>query len=319
MVKTDINNIAIIGAGTMGSGIALIFSLHRFRVFLYDVDQQTVDRALANIKGNMKLLADESVIEGDSIEPAYKLIEPTVSLEDAAEKADFVIECVPEKLELKQDIFRKLDLLVSKEAILATNTSVMSISEIAAKAKNKERIIGTHFWNPPFLLPLVEVVQTENSSNDVINLTIDLLRRVGKKPVRVKKDVPGFVANRLQHALWRESLYLVEQGIADPETVDECIKYSFGMRLPVLAPLENMDMVGLDMTLAIHDYIFKYLNNSELPSALLREKVDKGELGFKSGRGFQSWSNKDIAASKEKLTRHLIHSIKQIEPDEIIE
>lgn len=222
------------------------------------------------------------------------------------ENAELIVECIPEDMELKQSLFERLDLICDPHVILATNTSVMSITEIAKKAKIKNRILGTHFWNPAFLIPLVEVVRTDDTSEEVIERTINILNDVGKHPIRVNKDVPGFVANRLQHALWREAISIVENGIADAKTVDESIKYSFGMRLPVLGPIENADMVGTDLTLAIHHYLLEHLENSTKPSPLLVEMVEKGELGFKSGKGFQQWPKEEIAESKRKLNHYLI-------------
>ena len=188
------------------------------------------------------------------------------------------------------------------DTILATNTSVMSPTEIASKAERRERIIGTHWWNPPFLIPLVEVVQTEQAAPWVIDVTMELHRAIGKHPVHARKDVPGFIANRLQHALWREAISIVEHGIADAATVDESIKYGPGLRLPVLAPLENADLVGLDLVLSIHDYVLKHLEDSHEPSPLLREKVEKGQLGFKSGGvGFQQWTPEEQKALRAEL------------------
>ena len=215
-------------------------------------------------------------------------------------------EAVAEKLELKREIFQRLDAICPPDVILATNTSVISITEIAERARNKERIVGTHFWNPPYLVPLVEVVRGMHTSPQTVDGAYDLLKCVGKHPVRVMKDVPGFVGNRLQHALWREAISIVENGVADAATVDEVVKSGFGLRLPVLGPLENADLVGLDLTFQIHDYILKYLERSTQPSPLLKQKVEAGELGFKSGVGFQEWSEERISKTRENLLNHLL-------------
>ena len=183
----------------------------------------------------------------------------------------------------------------------------MSITEIGARAVHKERVVGTHFWNPPYLIPLVEVVRTAAVADHVVRRTMEMLRSVGKRPIDCKKDVPGFVANRLQHALWREAISIVEHGIADAATVDESIRYGPGLRLPILAPMENADMVGLDLTLAIHDYILPHLEASGEPSPLLREKVASGELGFKSGHGFQDWTPEQAEESRRRLASYLVH------------
>jgi 3-hydroxybutyryl-CoA dehydrogenase len=218
-----------------------------------------------------------------------------------------VVECVFEDLTLKQDVFERLDAICPSGTILCTNTSVMSITEIGMKAQHKERVVGTHFWNPPYLIPLVEVVRTKHVDPAVVEKTMDLLRRVGKRPIDCKKDVPGFVANRLQHALWREAISIVEHGIADAATVDESIRFGPGLRLPILAPMENADMVGLDLTFAIHDYILPHLEASPEPSPLLKEKVEAGDLGFKSGKGFFDWSPEAAEASRTRLVSYLVH------------
>jgi 3-hydroxybutyryl-CoA dehydrogenase len=166
--------------------------------------------------------------------------------------------------------------------------------------------VGTHFWNPPYLVPLVEVVPGAGTSPEAVDSVYDILKKAGKHPVRVRRDVPGFVGNRLQHALWREAISIVDQGIADAATVDEVIKNGFGIRLPVLGPLETADMVGLDLTLQIHDYILRHLDRSVEPAPVLRDKVERGDLGFKTGRGFQEWSEQSIERSRKQLLEHLI-------------
>ena len=222
------------------------------------------------------------------------------------------MEAVFENLELKQKTFADLDSTCRKEAILATNTSVISITEIAAKSNHRERIVGTHFWNPPYLIPLVEVVRGKDTFEKTMKDTYALLQAVGKHPVMVNKDVPGFVANRLQHALWREAISIVEKGIADPATVDECVKFGPGLRLPILGPMENADMVGNDLTLSIHEYILKYLENSPEPSPLLKAMVERNELGFKTGKGFQKWTADEAQRSRERLTEYLISAVKNL-------
>ncbi len=312
MGAKDINNVVIIGAGLMGSGIGLIFASKGYNVTLYDKQESALDKAIDSIRDNLNLMAKNGIGSLEETEKAIKNITTTNDINKAVSNAEIVIESVYENMELKQNIFYELDSLCPKDTILASNTSVMSITEIAQKCKLKERILGTHFWNPPFLIPLVEVVKTEDTSEEVMDITMELLKLVGKRPVRVNKDVPGFLANRLQHALWREAISIVENGIADAKTVDESIKYGFGLRLPILGPLENVDMVGTDLTLAIHDYIFKDLDNSTEASPILKEKVNNGELGFKTGSGFQKWSNEDIEKSKTRLLEYLLEVNKKL-------
>ena len=290
----------------MGHGIAQIFAIHGFPVSLLDVNDEVLAKATQNVRANLTLLAKNGIGKQEDIEGAIGRIKTTRDLREAVSGARFVVEAVAEQLELKQKLFQEMDEICSQDAILATNTSVISITEIAAKAKGKNRIVGTHFWNPPYLIPLVEVVPGEDTSHETVDLTYDLLKSVGKYPVKVKKDVPGFVGNRLQHALWREAVSIVDQGIADAATVDAVIRNSFGLRLPVLAPLETADMVGLDLTLQIHNYILKYIDRSTEPAPILKQKVEKGELGFKTGRGFQDWDQEKIQRSKSQLLEYLI-------------
>jgi 3-hydroxybutyryl-CoA dehydrogenase len=308
MVKNtgEDEKIAVIGAGLMGHGIAQVFASHGYDVALMDIDQSRLDKALASIRENLALMAAQGIGRAEDIDDAIGRIATTTRLEEAAAGAEFVVEAVSEKLDLKRRLFSDLDSLCPPQTVLATNTSVISITEVAQDAVNKERIVGAHFWNPPYLVPLVEIVPGRDSAPWALDIACELLRSVGKHPVRVKKDVPGFVGNRLQHALWREAISIVERGIADAETVDEVVKMGFGMRLPVLGPLENADMVGLDLTLQIHEYILRHIEDSPEPSPLLQEKVGKGELGVASGKGFRVWTPQEIEACRTGLQRHLM-------------
>jgi 3-hydroxybutyryl-CoA dehydrogenase len=299
-------HIAVVGGGMMGSGIAQIFAAAGHQVTLQDVFPEVLQRAPGIVRANLTLLSENGLFDG-GVEEAVGRVTTTTDLEEAAAEADFVFECVFERLDLKQQVFEDLDRVCPPQTILASNTSVMSITEIGSRARLKERVVGTHFWNPPYLIPLVEVVRTEQVAPEVVDKTMELLRSVGKHPIDCKKDVPGFVANRLQHALWREAISIVENGIADAATVDESIRYGFGIRLPILGPMENADMVGLDLTLSIHDYILPHLEASPDPSPLLREKAGAGDLGFKTGRGFQEWAPAEAEESRRRLVAYLIH------------
>lgn len=306
--------VAVVGAGLMGHGIAQVFALQGCSVGLTDISAEALDAAVDNVRANLDLLAGQSIIEATDAAQALERIATTVDLGQALDGAEFVVEAAIENLEIKRNLFRDLDAVCPDNVILATNTSVISITEIAALTRQASRVVGTHFWNPPYLIPLVEVVRGEQTSNKVMDRTIDILKTMGKHPVRVNKDVPGFVANRLQHALWREAISIVDQGIADAATVDECVKYGFGLRLPILGPMENIDLVGTDLTLAIHDYLLKHLERSPDPSPLLKEFVARGDLGFKTGRGFQRWSDEDVAATHNRLKTYLLKVTAQSKP-----
>jgi 3-hydroxybutyryl-CoA dehydrogenase len=182
----------------------------------------------------------------------------------------------------------------------------MSITQIGERAKRRDRIVGTHFYQPPFLVPLVEVVRTEFTAPEHMDTVFELMKSAGKVPVRVQKDVPGFIANRMQHALWREAFALIDEGICDAATVDTAISNSFGLRLPVLGPVANADLVGLDLTIAIHNYVLPHLNVSTVPCDTLRARVKEGKLGFKTGSGFLDWTEESMAATREKLMTYLL-------------
>ena len=306
MRAEDIRNISVIGAGFIGPGIAQIFASKYYNVHLLDIKDEILSKALQSIRLNLSMMARKGIISKSVIDTIISRIKTTTNMAEAASEAQLIIEAVTENLELKQKVFQDLDQLCPPETILATNTSVISITEIASKACRRERILGTHFWNPPYVIPLVEVVKGRETSEEAVETTYQLLKNAGKHPVKVMKDVPGFIGNRLQHALWREAISIVENGIADPASVDDVIKMGFGIRLPVLGPLETADMVGLDLTLAIHDYILKYIDSSPGPSPLLKEKVKRGELGFKTGQGFYTWSAEEAQRSREALLEYLI-------------
>jgi 3-hydroxybutyryl-CoA dehydrogenase len=307
MKAEEINHVALLGAGMVGHGLALHFAKAGCQVSLYSRTQETLDTAIENIKTNLHVLLQGQASVEDEIEKIIGRIKTTRNIDEATAKAPIIIESVAEDLKIKQDLFRKLDQMCPKDVILATNTSVISITAIASEAKNRDRIIGTHFWFPPYLIPLVEVVKGKDTSNETMEITYQFMKKAGKYPIKCLKDVPGFVANRLQHALWREAISIVEKGIADAATVDDAIKQSFGIRIAVLGPIENADMVGLDLVLAIHNTVLQDLEASPKSSPLLKNKVSKGELGFKSGKGFyDNWTPESIKRTRERLTKYLI-------------
>lgn len=289
--------IAVVGAGLMGHGIAQVFALAGHRVTITDAHAKTLDTAKARIGANLRELGeDESVVER---------VRLCADLGEAVREADYVVEAVLEDLALKQKLFAEIERHVRPDTILASNTSVIPITAIMHGLSRRERALGTHWWNPPFLVPLVEVIETEWTAAETVAWTMKLHEAAGKTPAHVKKDVPGFIGNRLQHALWREAISLVEHGICDAQTVDAVVKASFGRRLPVLGPLENADMVGTDLTLAIHKTVLPAIDSRPGPSPYLRQLVADNKLGFKSGEGFRTWSADEQAALRAKVVRHL--------------
>jgi 3-hydroxybutyryl-CoA dehydrogenase len=304
--RGDMEKITVIGAGLMGHGIAQVFAANGHAVAVYDPNAEALAQVPERVRENLRALGHS--------ESAARHIALHLTLHEnlstAAAEADFVFEAAPEKLPLKQQIFEQLSQCTGPDCILASNTSVIPITEIAANLTDRHRVIGAHWWNPPYLVPLVEVVQSPASDSECIGRCIDLLRRVGKTPVHVRRDVPGFIGNRLMHALWREAISIVNAGICDAPTVDLVVKNSFGMRLPVLGPLENADLVGLDLTLDIQNIILPHLEASGQPNPLLTERVNERQLGMKTGRGFYQWTPESAQAVRDRLTQHLRKAVK---------
>lgn len=289
--------ISVIGAGLMGHGIAQVFALAGHEVTIYDSFEKTLSTAKERILTNLIDLGDDPGV--------IDRVTPVADLAKAVRDADYVVEAVLEDLPLKQKLFAEIEGHVRPDTILSSNTSVIPITDIMRGLKRRERALGTHWWNPPYLVPLVEVIETEWTSPEAVAFTMKLHAEAGKKPAHVKKDVPGFIGNRLQHALWREAVSLVENGICDAETVDTVIKAAFGRRLAVLGPLENADMVGTDLTLAIHKTVLSAIDSRPGPSPYLEKLVAAGKLGFKSGEGFRTWSPEQQAELRTQVLKHL--------------
>lgn len=289
--------IAVIGAGLMGHGIAQVFALAGHDVTITDSFAANLDTVKARISTNLADLGDDAA--------AVNRVTPNADLAATVRDADYVVEAVLEDLPLKQTLFAEIERHARPDAILASNTSVIPITRIMEGLKHRERALGTHWWNPPYLVPLVEVIGTQWTAPQVIDSTMALHKAIGKTPVHVKKDVAGFVGNRLQHALWREAVALVEHGICDAETVDTVIKAAFGRRLAVLGPLENADLVGTDLTLAIHKTVLPEIDSRPAASPYLERLVEAGKLGFKSGEGFRKWTPEQQKDLRAKVTQHL--------------
>jgi 3-hydroxybutyryl-CoA dehydrogenase len=274
-----------------------VFALAGHEVTITDAVTASLDAVKSRIAANLYDLGED--------QSAVERVQPRAALADAVRDADYVVEAVSEDLALKQKLFGEIERHVRADTILTSNTSVIPITAIMRGLAKRERALGTHWWNPPFLIPLVEVIETQWTAPQVVTCTMKLHESAGKKPAHVKKDVPGFIGNRLQHALWREAISLVENGVCDAETVDAVVKSSFGLRLPVLGPLENADLIGTDLTLAIHSSVLKEIESRPGASPYLEKLVDDGKLGFKSGEGFRKWSPHEQAALRAKLVQHL--------------
>ena len=289
--------IGVLGAGLMGHGIAQVFALAGHAVSIYDPLAASLAQVRTRIAANLRDLGDD--------ETAAERVQPCTEMAAAVRDADFVVEAAPEDLELKRKLFREAETYVRPDTILASNTSVIPITAIMQDLRERSRALGTHWWNPPFLVPLVEVIGTQWTSRAAIDWTMVLHAAAGKQPAHVKKDVPGFIGNRLQHALWREAISLVANGVCDAKTVDTVVKASFGRRLAVLGPLENADLVGTDLTLAIHQTVLPDLDRTPGALPYLEKLVADGKLGMKSGEGFQRWTAEQQASLRSRVLLHL--------------
>ncbi len=295
------STITVIGGGLMGHGIALTFARAGHKVWVTDPVAEALSSVPDRVAESLKLLGADAV----EIKTAVANIHLSPTIAGAVDAADVVFEAAPEKLALKQSLFAEIEEHAPSGAILASNTSVIQISKIMGGLKTRHRALGTHWWNPPHMIPLVEVIKTEWTDPALAQTMHDLLAAAGKTPVMVEKDVPGFIGNRLQHALWREAISLVENGICSAKAVDDVVKASFGRRLAVLGPLENADLVGIELTQDIHNQVLFDLETSAAPSPHLQSLLDQGRRGMAANAGLRDWQDGDLAATKERVAQHL--------------
>lgn len=303
--------LAIVGCGTMGHSIALNAAWVGVQVKLYGVDDNDIKKGLTGISEKLDTLLKNDLITEPEFTRIFERITGTSSLAELVNGSTFIIECIPEVLSLKNELFKKLDEICSPDVILATNTSGLSPSQIAANIKYPHRAIATHFWNPAHLIPLVEVLSTALTDDNTFNRAMEMLKFMNKRPIEVKKEVPGLVGNRLQFALFREALYLLEQGIASKEDIDTAVSSSIGRRLPVSGPLLSADMGGLDVFASISDYLFKDLSHADHAPEALKDLVSKGNFGQKNGEGFYSWDEKFSREMNRRREEQLIRFLKE--------
>ncbi|NKB52834.1 MAG: 3-hydroxyacyl-CoA dehydrogenase family protein [Rhizobiaceae bacterium] len=293
--------VAVIGAGLMGHGIALVMARAGHQVEICDPVTESRDTLHQRVTDSLTAIG----VDRSEIPQIISRISVHSNIKAAVGNAEFVFEAAPEKLPLKQQLFAEIEQHAPADCILASNTSVIQISLIMENLETKHRALGTHWWNPPHMIPLVEVIRTKWTDDAAMQAMTALLDGAGKTPVTVEKDVPGFIGNRLQHALWREAISLVENGICDAQAVDTVIKASFGRRLAVLGPLENADLVGTDLTLDIHENVLFDLESRKGPSPYLEQLVADGRLGMKSGEGFRTWTDEEANQLRGKIPAYL--------------
>ncbi len=287
--------VGILGAGLMGHGIAQVFCQAGFRVSIWDPDGTALRDVPHRIDEHLRLLGQERRGE----------VGLCATLAECVRDCDLVVEAAPEKLALKQELVRQID-AANPDCVVASNTSVLRITEIARHARDPRRVVGTHWWNPPYLIPVVEIVRGERTGEEVAAQVRQWLLDAGKLPVDVYKDAPGFVGNRMQFALVREAAHIVQEGICSAETVDLVARHTFGRRMAAVGPLRNSDFIGLDLVEAILDYLAPSLSDAKQAPALIKQLVARGDKGARTGMGIFEWGEGERGEAEQRLLKHLV-------------
>jgi 3-hydroxybutyryl-CoA dehydrogenase len=304
-----IRTVAVIGAGIMGVGIAQTFAQAGLLVRMIDLNQQVLEQSLARVGSNLHLFEEFGLL-GET--PAIVMSRIEIIFADngceGTKGCDFIVESVPEVMDTKRRVFASLDQLPS-EVIIASNTSSFTMEALTENLRTPQRMIGLHYFNPAHIIPAVEIHMGKRTDNDVVEETRKLMIRTGKKPVIVQKTVPGFIINRLTGAMEREIDYLIDEGIVTPEDLDTAVKASYGFRLACMGPMAQEDMIGLDTSARVSGNVFKVLSNKTEPSPVLLEKVKRGELGIKSGKGWYDYSGRSRDDIYDTINRRLLKQL----------
>ena len=316
-LSTDkLTKIGVIGAGLMGHGIALNFALHGYEVYLNDTTQEALDTSLVNIQQSLATMIKVGLASNSDIKSVPEKIHVSTSLDKTVNDVDFVIEAVFEDMDIKKKLFNQLDTLSPERTILSSNTSSFMSSQLASATNRPDKVVVANWWNPPYLLPLIEVVRGPQTSDNTIAKTVSLFKDIGKQPVVLQKESIGFIGNRMQFALLREAISVVEQGIASAEDVDLVVKSSFGRRLALAGPFEVFDLAGWDTISHIIDELFPVIESSPRSPKLISEKVTNGNFGVKSGAGFYEWSHENVEAFRDKISSGLAMIDQQVRETE---
>ncbi|RWE38616.1 MAG: 3-hydroxyacyl-CoA dehydrogenase family protein [Mesorhizobium sp.] len=298
-----IQRIAIIGLGTMGPGMAARLARGGLQVVAYDVAPAAIERA-----GAMLGVA-ETVLDslGIAVPPAGAgTVRFTDDIADAVSGADLVIENVPENISIKADVYRRIDSLIASDTIVASDTSGIPITKLQAHISHPERMVGMHWSNPPHIIPMIEVIAGEKTAPRTVTVIRDLIRSIGLLPVVVKKDVPGFVENRVLYALLREAVDLVERGVIEAEDLDTCVSWGIGYKIAVIGPMALLDMAGLDIYKSVSSFLNADLSNRDDVAPMVLEKTNASKLGIKSGEGMFSYTPEQIKALQGERARKLV-------------
>ena len=292
-MKLDyINNVVIIGTGMIGASLAVLFTGHGYRTTMLAMSDKGKEAGLTRYENYYRDLVEKKLVTTKEAEVCRRYLNVTRNFADIMD-ADFIVECLVEDLEVKYKVYKQIEDTCKEFKVLASTTSAISPEDLCKGIKAKERLAVAHPYNPPHLVPCVEIVPSSHTSAESIKIIDEVLRSVGRQPVAMLKSAPGFIANRLQHALFRESVYMVEEGIASPEAIDQALQTSFAPRYTSIGIFEHFDYAGLDMIINIEDYLFPTLCNADRTQDLIRQRYERGDLGFKTGKGIYDWSMKD--------------------------
>lgn len=305
MKEDSLNKVAVIGAGLMGFGIGVDFARAGYDVTLWNTSPTTSQQAMTRVKKALNRMVEAEFITRDEADSAYAHLQPTTDMTEAAVGADYVVESVLEQLPLKQDVFRQLDVICPPPAILATNTSGLSPTAIATATTHPERVVATHYFQPPHLIPLVEIVGGEKTSNQTVETAFRVLTRMRKKPVKLLKETPGFAGNAIQNGIGMMAIRLVENGVCAPEMVDTIITMGFGRRMRMTGYFNRIDLIGLDLVADI------VTAQGLKPPRLIAEHVEHSELGAKTGKGFYAWTPESAEAFNYRQEMELLRLLKQ--------
>lgn len=310
-MSISIKKIGVAGGGTMGSGIAQIFAHYGYEVAVTDIAEEFLENTKRIILLNQKTLINEGLLTEEEAEEALKRISFSTN-KDVFADADLIIEAIIEKMDIKQDYWKEVEKVAKEDCIFATNTSGLSVNGICSKLNNKKRFIGMHWWNPPHIIPLIELIKADETSEETINALEELVDAIGKESVVVLKDVNGFIGNRIQFAVYREALKIVEEGIATVEDVDKAMKYGPGFRYSVLGPFETADLGGLDTFYYISSYLFNELSDEKQPTKLQQQLMDNNSLGVKTGKGWYDYSEGKGVEAMARRDKNFYKMLKHI-------
>ncbi|MDN7241570.1 3-hydroxyacyl-CoA dehydrogenase NAD-binding domain-containing protein [Planococcus sp. N028] len=302
--------ISIIGAGTMGHSIALSAAWAGQQVKVYGINDQDLENADKSLTNKLKVMVDNDMFDTEKAHRIRENIRFSTSLEDVISGSTFVIEVIPEVLEMKREMYKKIEGLAGEDVVIASNTSGFKPSLLAEEMARPNRFVVTHFWNPGHLIPLVEVVKGKHTDEETVQRAMNVLTEMKKKPILLNKEIPGFIGNRLQYALFREAQALLDSGAATKEDIDAAVTYSIGRRLPVTGPLMTADMGGLDVFSAISNYLFEDLSTDQRSGETLSRLVEEKKLGDKSGAGFYEWEKSVSEQFNAEREQTLIHFLK---------